>query len=292
MPQFARKRFCGAKINLENMTTQEIKFNNNYQTALRFEDEVLKMLKERNSIRQTVTCLGEETFLENEGEIMAFLKLKEYLGIHLTLQQIIRLIKIRDFPFRNCGVCNEELHYLYDNTNQLYYDSNCGCVTYIVDPQPRNESDLNVLVSNEFLQKKLQEFYAKDISEGKHLEEIKPNPKINNMNMEEVQKKMDIQIKFNKQKEKDLIEYKMPEIFDRKKHQIKLFDKSLPRFVMMAEDEGKVLGYIDTTESFSDIVKNPKAFLVDPIFSGEIKQSSNGDFCSDKFFGTLLKLNS
>ena len=59
------------------MTNAEIKFKNNHQKALRFEDEILEMLKENNSIREYVMCLDEEIFLENEGEIMALVKLKD-----------------------------------------------------------------------------------------------------------------------------------------------------------------------------------------------------------------------
>ena len=59
------------------MTNSEIQFKNNHIKALQFEDEILEMLIDNNSIRETVMHLGEETFLENEGEIMAFLELKE-----------------------------------------------------------------------------------------------------------------------------------------------------------------------------------------------------------------------
>ena len=62
------------------MAIEEIQFKNNHQRALQFEDEILDMLKENNSIRESVIYLGEEIFLENEGEIMAFVKLKENFG--------------------------------------------------------------------------------------------------------------------------------------------------------------------------------------------------------------------
>ena len=62
------------------MENKEVEFKNNHKKALRFEEEVLDMLKENNSIRESVIYLGEEVFLENEGEIMHFVKLKEHFG--------------------------------------------------------------------------------------------------------------------------------------------------------------------------------------------------------------------
>lgn len=56
---------------------EEIQFKNNHQKALEFELDILEMLIENNSIRETVMCLSEEVFLENEGEISEFLKCKE-----------------------------------------------------------------------------------------------------------------------------------------------------------------------------------------------------------------------
>lgn len=62
------------------MTNEEIQFKNNHQKALKFEDEILNMLKRGNSIRESVIHLSEDIFLENEGEVIEFLKLKKRFG--------------------------------------------------------------------------------------------------------------------------------------------------------------------------------------------------------------------
>lgn len=54
----------------------EIELKNNYKEALKFEQEILDMLKESGSIRDFYSALSFESFIECEGEIMAFVKQK------------------------------------------------------------------------------------------------------------------------------------------------------------------------------------------------------------------------
>ena len=85
---------------------------------------------------------------------------------HKTGEDFQRQVKehdIRSWTLRHCSMCDAPLEFIFDG-DDVFYDSNCDCVTYRTMPAPRTYEDIadiyNMNISVKEWIKEIDEFFG------------------------------------------------------------------------------------------------------------------------------------